>query len=97
MTDYTSTDILDFAANQQPLKVGSAFDALMRDRVSDMIASHQETYGQQVFNSSDDNEDEQEFDLPEDDLDDFDLDGLDDELEDLDDFDLDGEVTDEDA
>lgn len=106
MTDYTPSDILAFSVNQQPLKVGDAFDALMRDRVGNMIAAHQETYAQQAFNAPE--EDEDEFDLPEDDLDDdledLDIDDLDDidlsdDLDDLDDFDLDSdeEDTDEDA
>lgn len=103
MTDYTPSDILAFSINQQPLKVGDAFDALMRDRVGRMIDDHQETYTQVVFNAP---EDDEEFDLPDDDLDDDledleidDLDDIDlsDDLDDLDDFDLDEEDTDEDA
>jgi hypothetical protein len=104
MTDYTPSDILAFSVNQQPLKVGDAFDALMRDRVGQMIDAHHETYSQQAFNAPE--EDDVEFDLPEDeledDLEDLEIDDLDDvdlsdDLDDLDDLDLDEEDTDEDA
>ena len=112
MTDYTSSDILNFSVNQQPLQVGAAFDALMKDRAAAMIDAHAETYGQQVFNAPEDDE-QLELDLPEDDVDDEDIEDLDvdlddlddadldvdDDLEDLDDLDLDSDedITDEDA
>lgn len=110
MTDYTSSDILNFSVNQQPLQVGTAFDALMKDRAAALIDAHAETYA--AFNAPEE-DDQLEFDLPDDDVDDEDIDDLDvdlddlddtdldldDDLEDLDDLDLDSDedITDEDA
>ena len=104
MTDYTSSDILNFSVNQQPLNVGAAFDSMMRDRVNSIIDDHQETYVAQAFDAPE--EDEQlELDLSDDDDDledlDVDLDDLDDldVGDDFDDLDLDSDedITDEDA
>jgi hypothetical protein len=104
MTDFTSDDILNFSVNQQPLKVGDAFDALMRDRVAAIVDNHRETFSQDAFNEpeEDDFDLEDDEDFAEDDVEDLDID-LEDEdfedLEDLEDLDLDSDEddTDEDA
>lgn len=104
MTDFTADDILNFSVNQQPLKVGDAFDAMMRDRVAGIIDNHRETFNQTVFSApeEDDFDLEDDEDFEEDDIEDLDID-LEDEdfedLEDLEDLDLDSDEddTDEDA
>jgi hypothetical protein len=104
MTDYTTADIVNFSAAQQPLRVGDAFDAILRGKIQDKLSDYQANYNQAVFNTAEDeafDPEDEDLDL-DDDLEDLDLDDdledldLDDDLEDLED-DLDGDDTDEDA
>ena len=95
MTDYTTADIVNFSAAQQPLRVGDAFDAILRGKIQDKLSDYQANYNQAVFNTAEDeafDPEDEDLDL-DDDLEDLDLD---DDLEDLED-DLDGDDTDEDA
>lgn len=106
MTDYTTADILDYSALQQPLKVADAFDSVLRAKIEAQMDDFRSNFEQSVFATAE----EPEFDPQEDDLDldDVDLDDdldddddldLDIDLEDLEDLDidLDGDDTDEDA
>jgi hypothetical protein len=109
MTDYTPNDILNYSINQQPLRVGDAFDYIMRDKISAGLDAYRAEFEASVFNAQDDEED---FDQQDDDFEDEDID-LDsddddsedddedidlDDLEDLDlDLDSDEDDTDEDA
>lgn len=106
MTDFNTADILNYSINQQPLKVGDAFDSIMRDKVSAMIDDHQGTFNQTVFSAPED-DDQLEFDLEDievdddiadEDIEDVDLD-IDDDFADLEDLEIDSdeEDTDEDA
>lgn len=98
MTDYTTADILNFSATQQPLRVADAFDSILRAKIESQMDDVRTNFEQSVFANAEDTDfDPQDDDLDLD-LDDDDLD-LDDDLEDLEDLDidLDGDDTDEDA
>lgn len=91
MTDYTSSDILSFSNNQQPLQVGAAFDALMKDRAAALIDAHAQTFA--AFEAPEEDDDQLELDLPEDEVD-SDIEDLDIDLDDLDDIDVDDDLAD---
>ena len=94
MTDYTTTDILNFSAASQPLRVADAFDSVLRAKIEAQMDNVRANFDQSVFAR----DDEKEFDPQDDDLDLDDVDLDDDlDLDDLDDLDLDGDDDDEDA
>lgn len=98
MTEFTTNDIVNFSASQQPLKVADAFDSIMRAKLADRIDQFQANYSQNVFGPQDDEED-LNFEIDDEDLDlddeDLDIEDMDD-LEDID-LDLDEDDVDEDA
>ena len=98
MTEFTTNDIVNFSASQQPLKVADAFDSIMRAKLADRIDQFQANYSQNVFGPQDDEED-LNFEIDDEDLDlddeDLDIEDIDD-LEDID-LDLDEDDVDEDA
>ena len=98
MTEFTTNDIVNFSASQQPLKVADAFDSIMRAKLADRLDQFQANYSQNVFGAQDDEED-LNFEIDDEDLDlddeDLDIEDMDD-LEDID-LDLDEDDVDEDA
>ena len=98
MTEFTTNDIVNFSASQQPLKVADAFDSIMRAKLADRLDQFQADYSQNVFGPQDDEED-LNFEIDDEDLDlddeDLDIEDIDD-LEDID-LDLDEDDVDEDA
>ena len=98
MTDYTVSDILDFSATQQPLKVGDAFDAVMRDKISQRLEAHKEMLAQSMFNDDEDEDFEDDIEVDEDDEDDLEIDDedLDALIDDEDDFEDDDDIDDTD-
>ena len=107
MTEYTTADILDYSALQQPLKVADAFDSVLRAKIEAQMDDFRTNFEQSVFATAEEPEfdpQEDDLDLDDVDLDDIDLDDdddldLDDDLDDLEDLDidLDEDDTDEDA
>ncbi len=104
MTDFTPDDILGFSMNQQPIQVGNAFDAIMRDKVGERLNAFADAYIPTAFAEPEELEDQEEFDFDNDDvdLDEIDVDSdVDIEDIDLDDIDLeldsDEGIEDEDA
>lgn len=63
MPDYTVLDLLKFSNEGKPQDFKTAFDSVMKDRISAAIDARKETVADQMFNGASEEESESEVEV----------------------------------
>jgi len=86
-------ELINSAVDQQPSQFAKTFDNIMTDKISNALSDYQDTYAQQMFQTSDEDDDDDDIDIDDFEEEDFEIEDSeldDDEFgeEDFDDLDL---------